>query len=122
DALPIFIQVRRSGRDTVLQALRDAGLAAHTHAVGSLNTADEIQVYRDGKCVYQKPRAELAQQWSEVSRRIMARRDHPECAQAEFDIWKKTDDPGFQPQVSFDPQEDIAAPYIAKGQDRKSVV
>lgn len=110
------IQVPRDQRNAVMQQLREAGLSAHSHVIGGLNDKDEIQIYRDGKCVYQKPRAELAMHWSEVSRRIMARRDNPACAQAEFDIWKKTDDPGFQPQVSFDPQEDIAAPFIAKGQ------
>lgn len=109
------IQVRRDQRDAVLQHLRAAGLSAHAHVIGSLNTKDEIQVFRDGLCIYQQPRAELGQQWSEVSRRIMALRDNPTCAQAEFDLWQDTSDPGFQPKVAFNPQEDIAAPYIAKG-------
>ena len=51
----------------------------------------------------------------EVSYRIMARRDNPACAQAELDVWSDTQDPGMQPNVDFDPQEDIAAPYIATG-------
>src|SRR5690606_4489802 len=76
---------------------------------------DEIQVFRDGKCVYQKPRAELGRQWAEVSRRIMALRDNPECAQAEFELWNDVEDPGMQVRVAFDPQEDVAAPYIASG-------
>jgi phosphoribosylformylglycinamidine synthase len=109
------IQVPLDQRDHVMQALRDAGLSAHSHVMGSLNTVDEIQIYRDGKCIYQKPRAELAQQWSQVTRRIMALRDNPECAQAEFDVWKDTTDPGISPVVNFDPQEDIAAPFIASG-------
>ncbi|WP_237173142.1 phosphoribosylformylglycinamidine synthase [Paracandidimonas lactea] len=109
------IQVPRGQRDAVLQALRGVGLSTHAHVLGGLNTADEIQVYRDGKCVYQKPRAELGRQWSEVTRRIMALRDNPDCAQAEFDLWQDVKDPGLTPRVDFDPQEDIAAPYIASG-------
>lgn len=109
------LQVPLAQRDVVMQALREAGLSVHSHVVGSLNKLDEIQIYRDGKCIYNRPCAELAQQWSEVSRRIMALRDNPACAQAEFDVWKNTDDPGFSPVVEFDPQEDIAAPYIATG-------
>ena len=50
-----------------------------------------------------------------MSYRIMARRDNPACAQAELDVWSDTQDPGMQPNVDFDPQEDIAAPYIATG-------
>src|SRR5690606_27928168 len=109
------LQVPLAQRDTVMQILRVAGLSVHSHVVGSLNTLDAIQVYRDGKCVYNRARAELAQQWSEVSRRIMALRDNPACAQAEFDVWADARDPGLSPVVPFDPQDDVAAPFIATG-------
>jgi len=109
------IQVPLAERNTVLQKLREKGLSPYSHVIGGLNQADEIQIFRDGKCIYQQGWRDLAQQWSEVSRRIMNRRDHPECAQAEFDVWQNREDPGFQPKVAFDPQEDIAAPYISKG-------
>lgn len=109
------LQVRRDQRDEVLQQLRVSGLSAHAHVIGSLNGQDELQVYRDGQCIYRKPRVELAQAWSEVSRRIMARRDNPACAQAEYDLWQDAQDPGLSPVVGFDPQEDIAAPFIASG-------
>ncbi|KAG1171561.1 hypothetical protein G6F35_017065 [Rhizopus arrhizus] len=45
----------------------------------------------------------------------MARRDNPACAQAELDVWNDTTDPGMSPNVSFDPQENIAAPFINTG-------
>ncbi len=109
------LQVRRSDRDEILRRLRDVGLSRHSYVLGSLNQVDEVQVFRDGQCIYQRPRAELGQQWAEVSRRIMALRDNPECAQAEFDLWKDACDPGMQVRVAFDPQEDIAAPFIASG-------
>ncbi|CAM5400423.1 phosphoribosylformylglycinamidine synthase [Eoetvoesiella caeni] len=116
------IQVPAGQRDTVLQQLRAAGLSAHSHVLGGLNTRDEIQFYRDGKCIYQKGRIELAQHWSEVSRRIMERRDNPACAQAEFDVWKDAGNPGLVPMVNFDPQEDIAAPFIATGKRPKVAI
>jgi phosphoribosylformylglycinamidine synthase len=116
------IQVPLAQRDAVMQRLRAAGLSAHSHVLGGLNTLDEIQIYRDGKCVYQKGRTELGQQWAEVSRRIMALRDNPACAQAEFDLWQDKDDPGLSPAVSFDPQEDIAAPFIATGRRPRMAV
>ncbi len=109
------IQVRRERRDAVLQILRDAGLAQHTHVLGAPNKQDEIQLYRDGKCIYRADRATLGQAWSEVTRRIMTLRDNPECAQAEFDRWQDKTDPGLGGQVDFDPQVNIAAPLIATG-------
>src|SRR5690606_18460789 len=65
------IQVPLAQRDAVMQALREAGLSAHSHVIGGLNGSDQIEFYRDGACIYQASRVELAQQWSEVSRRIM---------------------------------------------------
>jgi len=109
------IQVPAAQRDAVMQVLRGAGLSAHSHVIGGLNDADTVEFYRDGKKVWSQPRVDLARAWSEVSYRIMARRDNPACAQAEFDTWNDAADPGLSPRVAFDPQEDIAAPFIATG-------
>ncbi|HTK01250.1 MAG TPA: phosphoribosylformylglycinamidine synthase [Bordetella sp.] len=109
------IQVHASQRDAVMQVLRGAGLSKFAHVIGGLNGADEVEFFRDGRKIWGQPRAELASAWSETSYRIMARRDNPACAQAELDVWQDKDDPGFSPIVPFDPQEDVAAPYIATG-------
>jgi phosphoribosylformylglycinamidine synthase len=109
------IQVPMSQRDAVMQVLRGAGLSTYSHVIGGLNGADEIEFYRDGKKVWGQPRSELGSAWSEVSRDIALLRDNPACAQAEFDTWKDTANPGLSPRVAFDPQEDIAAPFIATG-------
>jgi phosphoribosylformylglycinamidine synthase len=42
-------------------------------------------------------------------------RDHPECAQQEYDRILDVDDPGLQAELTFDPAEDVAAPFIARG-------
>ncbi|WP_459614285.1 phosphoribosylformylglycinamidine synthase [Bordetella sp. 2513F-2] len=109
------IQVPLAQRDAVMQVLRGAGLSKYSHVIGGLNGADEVEFYRDGRKVWGQPRAELGRAWSEVSHRIMALRDNPACAQAEFDTWLDTANPGLSPRVAFDPQEDVAAPYIATG-------
>src|SRR5690606_18372162 len=106
------IQVPASQRDAVMQVLRGAGLSAHSHVIGGLNGDDVVEFFRDGRKVWSQPRAELGRAWSEVSHRIMARRDNPACVQAEFDTWNDVADPGFTPRVAYDPQEDVAAPFI----------
>lgn len=115
EELGAVLQVPSAERDAVMQVLRAAGLSAHSHVIGSLNPADEIEVFRDGKKIWGKPRAELAKIWSDVSYRISSLRDNPACAQAEFDAWSDTTDPGMSPIVGFDPQENVAAPFINKG-------
>ncbi|MDX3896438.1 hypothetical protein, partial [Pusillimonas sp.] len=109
------IQVPAASRNAVMEVLRGAGLSAHSHVIGEPNDRDEIEFYRDARKIWGKPRAELGKAWSEVSRRIMALRDNPDCAAAEFAVWDDASDPGLSPRVEFDPQEDIAAPMISTG-------
>lgn len=110
-----LLQIPRARRDDVLHALRQVGLSTCSHVVGLLNTQKELQIFSDGSIIYRRPLAELGQVWSETTHRIRTRRDHPECAQAEFDTWLDTEDPGLSPSVAFDPQDDVAAPFIATG-------
>ncbi len=42
-------------------------------------------------------------------------RDDPQCAEEEFAAQLDEADPGLSQQLSFDPQQDIAAPMIARG-------
>jgi phosphoribosylformylglycinamidine synthase len=109
------LQVPAAERDAVMQVLRGAGLSVHSHVIGSVQAKDSVDIYRDGKKIWGKPRAELGQMWSEVSWRIASLRDNPTSAQAEFDMWQQNDDPGLNSTVTFDPQENITAPYIHKG-------
>jgi phosphoribosylformylglycinamidine synthase len=109
------IQVPTAERDAVMQVLRAAGLSKHAHVIGSPNTTDTIEVFRDGNRIWSRPRAELGALWSDVSYRIALRRDNPACAKAELELWADATDPGLSPQVQFDPQQDVAAPFIGKG-------
>jgi len=115
EELGAVLQVPAVERDAVMQVLRAAGLSVHSHVIGSLNPSDEIEIFRDGKKIWGKLRADLGKIWSDVSYRISSLRDNPACAQAEFDVWSDTTDPGMTPIVGFDPQENIAAPFIKKG-------
>jgi phosphoribosylformylglycinamidine synthase len=42
-------------------------------------------------------------------------RDNPDCAREEFDRILDRDDPGLSAVLTFDPAEDFAAPFIARG-------
>ena len=42
-------------------------------------------------------------------------RDNPECARQEFDRILDAADPGLHAQLTFDPDENIAAPYVGTG-------
>ncbi|WP_233863334.1 phosphoribosylformylglycinamidine synthase [Paraburkholderia adhaesiva] len=115
EELGAVIQVPTQQRDAVFAVLRQYGLSACSHVVGQLNNRDAVEIYRDAKRIYEAPRAELQRAWSEVSWRIARLRDNPACADAEYDALLDAADPGMQPHVTFDPADDIAAPFIATG-------
>jgi phosphoribosylformylglycinamidine synthase len=109
------IQVPLADRDAVLAVLREHGLFGCSEVIGKPNERDAIEIYRDAKKIYEAPRHELQRAWSEVSWRIARLRDNPACADAEYDALLDPDDPGISPVLTFDPTQDVSAPFIAKG-------
>jgi phosphoribosylformylglycinamidine synthase len=111
EELGAVIQIRASERGRVLKRL--AGL--HAQVIGTLNSRDELRLVRNAKPLLALPRDELERAWSETSFRMQQLRDDPTCAKEEFDRILDREDPGLSSVLSFDPAEDIAAPFIAKG-------
>jgi phosphoribosylformylglycinamidine synthase len=118
EELGAVIQVRRTDRTAVMQVLRDAGLGACSHIVGTLNAADEIRVWRNAKSALAIRRVELQQTWSEVSFQIARLRDDPDCALEEFDALLDSENPGLSMQLTFDP----SAPFSIGGNRPKMAI
>ena len=116
------LQVRKSDRDAVMKVLRDAGLGAMSHVLGHPNSHGEIRVVVNGKPVLAEKRSALHRAWSEVTHHIQRLRDNPACADQEYDRILDESDPGMSATLTFDPLEDIAAPFIAKGARPKVAV
>lgn len=115
EELGAVLQIRRSDRGAVMQILREAGLGEYSHVIGYPNDADELRVVRAGKPVFTASRIELQRAWSETSYLIQRLRDNPDCAQQEYDRILDAKDPGLNARLTFNPAEDVAAPFIATG-------
>lgn len=115
EELGAVLQVPRSRRDGIIGALKQAGLVRHAHLIGSCTDDDIISVYNSGKEIFYDSRTNLQRAWSETSYRMQMLRDNPQCAQEEYDRILDVADPGLSAQLTFDPEEKIAAPYIARG-------
>jgi phosphoribosylformylglycinamidine synthase len=113
EELGAVVQVRAADRDRVLVALRGAGLPAQV--IGAPNARDEIRLVRNAKPVYAESRAALQRAWSETTFHMQRLRDNPDCAQEEFDRLLDAADPGLHAALTYAPDEDIAAPFIARG-------
>ncbi len=115
EELGALLQIRVADRPRVMDLLRTHGLGAQAQLVGQPNARDEICIMRDAKAVFAEPRIALQRTWSETTWRMQALRDHPDCAQQEYDRVLDAGDPGLMFATSFDPALDIAAPYLARG-------
>ncbi len=119
EELGAVVQVRHRDTDSVLALLRGAGLGKHSHVIGGLddkgNGTDRIAFTHDRREVLAAPRVEFQRAWSETTWRMQTLRDNPACAQQEYDRILDASDPGLNVALSFDPADNIAAPYIKKG-------
>ncbi|MDX2220253.1 MAG: phosphoribosylformylglycinamidine synthase [Burkholderiales bacterium] len=115
EELGAVLQIRKAERSAVMQVLRESGLGEYSHVIGHPNEADELRVVRAGKPVFTASRIELQRAWSETSYLIQRLRDNPDCAQQEYDRILDAKDPGLNAKLTFDPAQDVAAPFIATG-------
>ena len=115
EELGAVVQIRRSDRDAVLATLKAHGLEALSHIIGHPFGDDLVTVYRAGDVVFQRPRTELRKLWSQTTYEIQRLRDNPVCAEQEFAAKLDAKDPGLFAKLTFDQNQDIAAPYINSG-------
>jgi len=116
EELGAVIQVRRDDTEQVLTELNAAGIGEIGKVVGTLNPDGQFNIFFDDEEIYSNSREQLQRWWAETSYRIQALRDNSECAQQEFDTLLDREDPGLHAELTFDLNQDIAAPYIAKGE------
>ena len=115
EELGAVLQVRKGDREAVMKHLREAGLSRESHVIGHPNAEGQVRFIVNGKPVFAEKRVDLHRAWSEVTHHIQRRRDNPACADQEFDRILDEADPGLHAHLTFDPAQDIAAPFIGKG-------
>ena len=109
------IQVLESDMDAVNAVLTEFGLTELTHDIGTLNSTDMIEFSRGGVAVLANSRVSMRTMWAQTTFEMQKLRDNPECAEQEHAAKQDAADPGLHAALSYDVNEDVAAPYIAKG-------
>ena len=112
EELGAVIQVCHCDTDDVMSFLKDAGLLHHSHVIGSLVDDDRIVFSYDHQEILVANRVDWQRIWQQTSYHMQALRDNPECAKQEYDAVLDTKDPGLHASLTFDPVEDVAAPFI----------
>jgi len=122
EELGALIQVPRAERDAVMAVLRSHGLSRHSHVVGKTNERGVVEVWRDAKAQFSAPLRDLQQAWDEVSWRINQLRDNPACADSEHAAAGQPGDAGLHQRLSFDPAEDVAAPFLNLARPKMAIL
>ena len=115
EELGAVLQVAAAHADEAREVLERHGLGQLAHDLGAPVPGDAITVAANGAVVYSASRIELHRRWSEVSFRMQALRDNPQCASEAYSRLLDAKDPGLHARLTYDPADNVAAPYIARG-------
>lgn len=113
EELGAVLQVHAKECDAIITLLTHAGLVDCIHKIGHVVGGQQLTVRHAGGIIYSATRAELQTTWSEVSYRMQALRDNPDCALQQFSRIADDNDPGLQVALSFAINEDIAKHLIS---------
>jgi phosphoribosylformylglycinamidine synthase len=113
EELGAVIEVRAADRAAVLARIRASGLVGH--AIGAPARGGRIRISANGATLLDEARVDLHRAWSATTREMQRLRDNPEVVDQEYARILDLGDPGLSPALTFDPAEDIAAPFIATG-------
>ncbi|MGV2989072.1 phosphoribosylformylglycinamidine synthase [Vibrio sp. E150_011] len=122
EELGAVIQVRNDDLDAVLATLAANGLETCSHVIGSVEASDVLVIKSGESVVIERNRTELRTIWAETTHKMQSLRDNSACADQEHEAKKDNSDPGLNVSLSYDVNEDIAAPYIATGAKPKMAI
>ncbi|CAA9891371.1 phosphoribosylformyl-glycineamide synthetase [Candidatus Methylobacter favarea] len=122
EELGAVVQVRRKDCDHVINLLNQSGLAGCVQVIGKVVENQQLTVSHEGKVIYSSSRAHMQAHWSEVSYRMQAQRDNPDCALQQFERIADDNDPGLNMALTFDSNEDVTAPFILSARPKVAIL
>lgn len=117
EELGAVIQVAVDDVETVQAVYAAHGLADCVHLIGRPVAEDVVRFNRNGVDVLSHLRSFYRAIWAETTHQMQRLRDNPACADEEFEAKQTLNDPGLFAELTFDLNEDVAAPYINTGRD-----
>jgi phosphoribosylformylglycinamidine synthase len=115
EELGAVLQLRAADTGAAGRILARHGLGSLARPIGRVEPGGAIRIAAHGRNLIEDERRRLHGIWSETSWRMQRLRDNPECADEEQAARLDDSDPGLCWRLSFDPDDDVAAPMIATG-------
>ncbi|WP_299004154.1 phosphoribosylformylglycinamidine synthase [uncultured Shewanella sp.] len=120
EELGAVLQVSEKQSISIISQFEQVGLRCYR--IAKLNTADAITVFDNQQQVFKEKRSRLRGVWAETTYQMQARRDNSQCALEELKLKQQAFEPGLTAELSFDINDDVAAPYILKGTAPKMAI
>jgi phosphoribosylformylglycinamidine synthase len=115
EELGAVVQIASGDRAEFADLVARHGLIDCAQRIARPTTAPAIRVLDDGDALVEWRWEELFDAWWSVTHALQKLRDNPECADEERIAARRFDAPGLRPKLTFDPAEDVAAPFINVG-------
>ncbi|WP_273804568.1 phosphoribosylformylglycinamidine synthase [Providencia rettgeri] len=115
EELGAVIQINGADKEYVEACFAEAGLANCVHYLGSAIHDDIVIINSRDTVVYRESRSLLRQWWAETTWQMQRLRDNEVCADEEHTLKQDNQDPGLNTKLTYDIEDDIAAPFILSG-------
>ena len=112
------IQYRVEDEEAVYKVFEDQGIADLVHDVGQSVDDLHLRVCSGGDLVYDVPLLDLHAAWAELTYRMQAHRDDPDCAREEYEALADGQDPG----LNFHLAHEVAPTIGGKARPRVAVL
>jgi phosphoribosylformylglycinamidine synthase len=111
----VVLQVPLERGTEVLGVLFRHGIGHCSAVIGRVEAGSERIRIAAGELIIDESWEALKREWSVTSMQMRALRDDPECAKEEFEASVAITAAPLQSVLPFDPDEDIAAPFVQRG-------
>ncbi|AWL12685.1 Phosphoribosylformylglycinamidine synthase [Saliniradius amylolyticus] len=122
EELGALLQVPADKLKAVTQVLEQQGLGGCYFDIGQPVTDDKLIVRHGEQVLVDNSRTHFRTLWAQTTYQMQSLRDNPGCAQQELDAKADNQDPGLSAKLTFDLNDDVAAPYIVKGEKPKVAI
>ena len=122
EELGAVVQIRTSDYAEVINLLDKSGLSHCTSVIGKVVKEQQLTIHLGDNLIYSASRAKLQTIWSEVSYRMQALRDNPNCAKQQFERISDDSDPGLTASLTFDVNNDLDCTYSSEPKPKVAIL
>ena len=105
EELGCVLQVAPEDHDDVIEILSDYDLGDMVYSIGATTDEGLVRFTRGDVPVLERGLMELASTWYELTSRMQALRDNPDCAEQEFSVNTDPAHQGIRTELTYDPDE-----------------